>query len=198
MLEESRKIFFKSMTSNPEEKNTDPLQNNPDQLTNAPWKQKPTTFIEKLRETVMQISRIDRDQAAKYYGDLAGECMRQYKPSFWGLWQKAKEFENLSNEEKMSLDTYKNEDERRVVECVQKLTEEKVKVFAEDYKEKENCFDKCEILYPQKSGASNFMWRHSCKKDCETAFTKSVKPKIQDIVERKEQELKQQQENIEV
>jgi len=185
------------MSANPEEKNTDPVLNQ-DQLDNAPWKAKPTSFFGKLRESVMQIARIDRDQASKYYGDLAGECMREYKPSFWGLFKKAREFENLSNEQKMSLDTYENPDERKVVECIQKLTQEKVKVFAEDYKEKENCFDKCEIMYPQNSGASNFMWRHSCKKDCETTFTRNVKPKVSDLIEKKEQELKDKSENLQV
>lgn len=175
-----------------------PEDSKPDSTPLPPLNPKNDSFFNRLTETVLLLGRIDKDDAAKYYGDLVGECMNLYKPSLWELFSKGTKTEKLSNEERLNPENYESEDEKRVVECMRRLHEEKRQVFAGDYVDREECYNKCEAMYPKKTGSTNFIWRHSCKRECETGFTKSVKPKVLEVKQKRDEKIKEEKENIDV
>jgi len=165
-------------------------------LHEAPWNKKSTGYFETTKEAVFQMVRLDNDLAAKYYGDLAFDCLKYYKPKMTELWGKAKWFDDLPPNERYNVERYETEEERKVVTCLNNVMKEKTEAFQKEYKEREMCIDKCEILYPRSSGAKNFMNRHSCRRECEGSFTASVKPKINEIDAQKKEAEKLEKEHI--
>lgn len=160
------------------------------------WEKKPNTFFGRLKETILLLARLEKDDTAKYYGDLADDCLKMYKPSLFELLKKAQKIDKLHPEERENLEHYDTEEERSVVSCLNKLQLEKKTHFVENFEDRDACYKKCEAEHPVSTGTLNFYWRHSCKRDCETQFSKDVKPKLRVLREHRDEVAKQEQEKL--
>lgn len=160
------------------------------------WQRKSNSFFGNLKQTILMLARLERDDTAKYYGDLSDECFKLYKPSLLEIYKKGRKIEGLPFTERANPANYETEEEKTVVRCLNVLQNEKIKHFTLDFEERQVCYSQCEREYPEGKGPMNFYWRHSCKRDCEKDFTKNVKPKIKVLRQYREEQERAEKEKI--